>query len=158
MSVRNYLGPRGKKELNAVQARLLPAVLCSLQRCCPSLSSTARLLLWVTAGRNTRQIHHRSVAEAEHNPELITSGAACELILNLAAGLAAQCHSMFSISLCSSVTVASLWHWHVLLVICQYSSRQNTSTFTVGRFPVAARGMRCCTWPDGFLLTLSLVS
>lgn len=40
----------------------------------------------------------------EHNPELIILGVVCELILNLETGPAAQCCSMFSSSLCSSIT------------------------------------------------------
>lgn len=87
------------------------------------------------------------------NPELITSGVACELILNLAAGLAAQCRSMFSISLCSSIAVASLCHRHVLLVICQYLIRQNTSTFTVAG---SLRQLRGCAAVHGLMDSSSL--
>lgn len=63
------------------------------------------------------------ISGREHNPEFVISGVVCELILNLETGLAAQGQSMFSISLCSSVTFtqSTASHCQRRFLLCHFS-------------------------------------
>lgn len=86
---------------------------------------------------HARQTHRRPAAEAEHTPEFIISVVVGELILNLDTGLAAECQSVFRLSLGSSVAFTQSFPLPDAFscVLSQYLIRQNTSTVVVGELP-----------------------
>lgn len=71
--------------------------LCS-NVCCKKTNGHSTVLFWVTVLKNAGQTPQISGRGWEHDPELMISGAGCELILNVETGLAAWCRPASSTS------------------------------------------------------------